>query len=152
MTRILRERETHAHSPKPTPCPVEALAREHKRLAEIHSGTPSNSVPGVDYDALGHRIRLIEQAAASLRARSPGGAIFQVMLAKGLVEELEDRLALDEDANAIVLRLFSALYSTVGVLEDLSGEDRSAFSGDYGMPSDSDPHTLADRLPPAPNS
>jgi hypothetical protein len=149
MTRKRREQQTLVQNPKLSPCPVEALAREHKRLADLHVRSAPTSGPDSLHDLAGERMSAVEDAAFAMRAASPGGALFQITAIMAAIDDLDAH----EDADRIVLRRArSAVFSIASVLETLSGEDRSAFSGDYAIPSENDPHIVAARLPSVTNS
>jgi hypothetical protein len=145
----VRPGETLAQNPKPTPCAVEAMAREHAKLVHFTGHTVPSSDVAEEMSRAEARSFGIERSAPFLQATSAGGALFQTMLVKLLVEDIEDEAK--ESATplpaAVFYSIYSALYSIGAVLEKLSGDDRRAFSADYALSAEFDPRAVAGRLP-----
>lgn len=85
--------------------------------------------------AIGERINAMEEAASHLRAASPAGALFQIMLAFEAVDFLHDLVPPTAEGQAAKLhaRIDRCLYSAVAALAAATGADPAAVGGDWYM-------------------
>ena len=82
--------------------------------------------------AMGERMNAMEEAASHLRAASPAGALFQIMLAFEAVDFLHDLVPPAAEGQAAKLhgRIDRCLYSAMAALSAATGVDPSTVGSD----------------------
>ncbi|BBF92458.1 hypothetical protein BLTE_11430 [Blastochloris tepida] len=117
---------------------VEDLALQAGAIVrEFESGAArGQSNDGESWDVkMYRRLEPIWDEATSMAARSPRGALFQLMLAISDVSELRDIVFLEEaDRRAVCNRTIRALASAIDHFEVAHGIDRATIAGEFFAP------------------